>query len=97
MAESSLKGPGMPGASGAREVVESEPPEPVRPGWGGDRYRILIHLSESLVGADGSWDAFLDDGGWARNSLLSIAALQASSTISTLSGMSVICGDLPNF
>jgi hypothetical protein len=29
---------------------------------GGDRYRLLIHLSGSLVGPDESWEAFLEDG-----------------------------------
>jgi HNH endonuclease len=66
MAEASLKGhlagSGMPGASGALDLAEGASPEPCRPGFGGDRYRILIHLSESLVGPDGSWDAFLEDG-----------------------------------
>jgi hypothetical protein len=56
MAEASLKGQlaeaGMPGASGAEQVVEGASPEPRRPDLGGDRYRILIHLSESLVGPD---------------------------------------------
>jgi Domain of unknown function (DUF222)/HNH endonuclease len=66
MAEASLKGrlaeAGMPGASSAGEVVEGASPEPRRPDFGGDRYRILIHLSESLVGPDAHWDAFLEDG-----------------------------------
>jgi hypothetical protein len=66
MAEASLarplEGTGVPGASRAGEVVEGESPEPCRPGWGGDRYRILIHLSESLVGPDAEWEAFLEDG-----------------------------------
>jgi hypothetical protein len=62
MAEASLTGAGIPRVSGDREVVEAAPPEPRRPVWGGDRYRILIHLSESLVGPDAQWDAFLEDG-----------------------------------
>jgi hypothetical protein len=66
MAEASLKGQlaeaGMPGASGAEQVFEGASPEPRRPDLGGDRYRILIHLSESLVGPDAHWDAFLEDG-----------------------------------
>jgi hypothetical protein len=70
MAESSFNeqptAAGTPGASGGREVDQCAGPEPCchtgRAGWGGDRYRILIHLSESLVGPDGSWEAFLEDG-----------------------------------
>jgi hypothetical protein len=70
MAEASLEGhlegpikeTEMPGASGARQVIDAAPPELRRPGWGGDRYRILVHLSESLVGPEGKWDAFLEDG-----------------------------------
>jgi hypothetical protein len=62
MAETCLKGH-LPGAGMAedREVAEGAAVEARRPPWGGDRYRILIHLSESLV-PDGSWDAFLEDG-----------------------------------
>jgi hypothetical protein len=71
MAESSLEeqptGAGAPDASGGREVDPGAAPEPCRhacsrPLWGGDRYRLLIHLSESLVGPDGNWEAFLEDG-----------------------------------
>jgi hypothetical protein len=71
MAESSLEeqptGAGAPDASGGREVDPGAAPEPCRhacsrPRWGGDRYRLLIHLSESLVGPDGIWEAFLEDG-----------------------------------
>jgi hypothetical protein len=63
MAEACLK-EHLPGAGmgGSREVSEGAAVEARRPQWGGDRYRILIHLSESLVGPDGSWDAFLEDG-----------------------------------
>jgi hypothetical protein len=60
--EGHLEEPGMPGGSQPRGAVDGAPPRPCRPGWGGDRYRILIHLSESLVGPPGSWDAFLEDG-----------------------------------
>jgi hypothetical protein len=30
--------------------------------WSSDRYRVLIHLSESLLGADEGHEAFLEDG-----------------------------------
>ena len=33
-----------------------------RGGGGGDRYQVLVHLDQDVLGADGQWAATLDDG-----------------------------------
>ena len=69
--EGSSAGSGRPRGPG---IVEGGSAESRYPGLGGDRYRILIHLSESLVGPDGQWEAFLEDG-----TLLSAEAFRRAS------------------
>jgi hypothetical protein len=63
LAEASLEGPsagsGRPRESG---IVDGGSAGSHYRGFGGDRYRILVHLTESLVGPDGQREAFLEDG-----------------------------------